>query len=177
MFWPLFVGALAATYLLAFGLSGIDVSTKLVPVGLALGAAAIWGTCTVVGRVAVQDLAPSVVAGWRFMIALPFLLALAVRGSSGAISANVSGASLLPILLIVIFPDALGMLLYYIGLKRTPASLATLAELAFPATALIISLSDQKQALNIFQWLGLAALLFCLHLIQTSRSVSVVEAV
>ena len=109
------------------------------------------------------------------MIALPFLLALAAHEGIPSISHGVNLGSLFPVLLIVIFPDALGMLLYYIGLKRTPASLATLAELAFPATALIISLGDRSQALNLAQWVGLGLLLVCLHLIQSTRSVSVAE--
>ena len=176
-FWPLFVGALLGTYLLAFGMTAIDSATKAIPVLLALGAAAIWGTCTVVGRVAIRDLEPSAVAGWRFLIALPFLLFVNAQSGVQPLGAHVTIESLRPVFLIVLFPDALGMLLYYTGLKRTPASLATLAELAFPATALLISLGDRTQALNIAQWIGLILLLVCLHLIQSSRSVLVPRSV
>ena len=176
-FWPLFVGALFGTYLLAFGFAYIDSATKTVPVLLALGAASIWGTCTVVGRVAIRDLEPSAVAGWRFLIALPFLLLVNAQGGVQPIGSHMTFESLRPVFLIVLFPDALGMLLYYTGLKRTPASLATLAELAFPATALLISLGDRAQALNIAQWIGLVLLLVCLHLIQSSRSVLVPRSV
>jgi drug/metabolite transporter (DMT)-like permease len=176
-FWPLFALALGATYLLGFGFEKVTGSPEIVPVLFALGAAAIWGTCTVVGRVALRDMNPSVVAGWRFMIALPFLLTLAVRDGSQSVGAHISWTSLWPVLLIILLPDAIGMLLYYTGLKRTPASLATIAELAFPATALLLSLWDPKLALNIGQWTGLIILLVCLHLIQTSRSVKAPEPV
>jgi drug/metabolite transporter (DMT)-like permease len=174
-FWPLFGLALVATYLLGFGFSPVSGSPTTVPVLMALGAAAIWGTCTVVGRVALREMNPSVVAGWRFMIALPFLLALAVRDGSQSIGSHLSLASLGPVILIVVFPDALGMLLYYTGLKRTPASLATIAELAFPATALLLSLANRTQSLDIGQWIGLGILLVSLHLIQASRSVQAPE--
>ena len=174
-FWPLFALALGATYLLGFGFEKVTGSPEIVPVLFALGAAAIWGTCTVVGRIALRDMTPSVVAGWRFMIALPFLLTLAVRDGSQSVGSHIDWNSLWPVLLIILLPDALGMLLYYTGLKRTPASLATIAELAFPATALLLSLRDPKLALNVGQWVGLVVLFVCLHLIQTSRSVTVTK--
>jgi hypothetical protein len=174
-FWLLFGLALIATYLLGFGFSPVSGSATIIPVLMALGAAAIWGTCTVVGRVALREMNPSVVAGWRFMIALPFLLVLAARDGSQSIGSHLSLGSLWPVLLIVLFPDALGMLLYYSGLKRTPASLATIAELAFPVTALLLSIGSGIQSLNFGQWFGLVLLLASLHLIQTSRSVVVPE--
>lgn len=174
-FWPLFALALVATYLLGFGFMGVSGSPSGIAVLFALLAAAIWGTCTVVGRVALRDMNPSVVAGWRFMIALPFLLMLAIRDGSQSVGSHVSVSSLWPVLLIVLLPDALGMMLYYSGLKKTPASLATIAELAFPATALLLSLKDGVQHLNVGQWLGLIILLACLHLMQSSRSVVAAE--
>ena len=176
LFWPLFLGALAGTYLLAFGFGRVEFSSKVAPVFLALGAATIWGTCTVIGRLAIKNLTPSVVAGWRFLIALPFLVALNLGNGFSSMGAHVNGATIGLVLAIVVFPDALGMMFYYTGLKRTPASLATLAELAFPATALIVSLIDQKQSLNYVQGIGLGTLLVCLHLIQSSRSVAVAKA-
>ncbi len=174
LFWPLFAGALAATYLLAFGVTMPNVavqSSQALPVGLALGASAIWGTCTVVGRIATKALPPNVVAGWRFMLALPFLMASAIIFQPQGAATTPSWSALVPLVLIVLVPDALGMTLYYRGLTRTPASLATLAELAFPATALFIGLFAGHESLNTWQWLGLGCLLLCLHAIQRTKSV------
>lgn len=174
IFWPLFGGALAATYLLAFGTTAPSLaiqSSQALPVCLALGASAIWGTCTVIGRIATHMLSPSIVAGWRFMLALPFLLATAIFFQPPHQTTGFSWSALTPLVLIVLLPDALGMTLYYRGLKRTPASLATLAELAFPATALIIGLVAGHESLNLWQWIGLGCLLLCLHIIQRTKSV------
>ncbi|MBS1700240.1 MAG: DMT family transporter [Armatimonadetes bacterium] len=173
LFWPLFVLALVATYLLAFGFAGIESafeSPQLASILLALGAATIWGTCTVVGRAAIKDLSPPVMAGWRFIIALPFLV-LANFGVPAPTGAHVSVDGLWPIALIVLLPDALGMTLYYLGLKRTPASLAALAELAFPVTALVLGLISSPSTLQIGQWVGLVLLLACLQAIQATKSV------
>ncbi len=172
IFWVCFAGALVATYLLAFGFTGVSGTSASLAVCLALGAAAIWGICTVVGREATFQLSPSIVAGWRFLLALPVLLAMNLGSSSGPIGAHVNWQSIWPVAIIVLLPDAIGMFIYYVGLKRTPASLATLAELAFPATALVIGLVFRHEALNLGQWLGLALLLVCLHVIQMTKSIS-----
>ena len=167
IFWAFFAGAIAATLLLA-NISGPVETSKGLGVFLALGAAAIWGTCTVVGRIAIRDQRPQVVTGWRFMLALPFLLAVNAMQTQSSSSHGLGFVAIQSLALIVIFPDALGMTLY----KKTPASLATIAELAFPATALIIGLVFQHQSLTINQWYGLGLLLFCLQGIQSTRSVS-----
>ena len=171
-FWLCFVGALVATYLLAFGSAGNDLTLKALPVALALGAAAIWGACTVIGRAAVFHLNASVVAGWRFMLALPILIGFSYAPSKEPITAHLSLSSLWPVALIVLIPDAFGMFLYYFGLKKTPASVATIAELAFPITALVIGLVFRHEALSLAQWAGAILLITCLQVIQSTKSVT-----
>ena len=96
-FWPLFLLALLATFLLAFGFHRIEGSLQVLPVALALGVSAIWGTCTVVGRFTVRDLDPSVVAGWRFVIALPVLIALGFQQGTNSIGSHLNIQSLWPV--------------------------------------------------------------------------------
>jgi drug/metabolite transporter (DMT)-like permease len=50
------------------------------------------------------------------------------------------------------------MLLYYRGLRTTPAPVATLAELAFPATALIVNYFALGATVSGAQLLGFAIL-------------------
>jgi len=177
LFWGFFGLAMVAAYLISFGfrsLSDVIGSGAAWPTVYAIGAAGIWGACTVVGRISLRHTRPSVVTGWRFVLALPLLLALNVRHlANGSIaSSNSHWSNLWPLLLIVILPDALGMTLYYIGLNNTPASLATLAELAYPISALVLGLSFGGQSMNVGQWVGLGMLLLCLHGIQVTHSVS-----
>ena len=49
--------------------------------------------------------------------------------------------------------------LYYLGLRGTPASVATLAELCYPLTSLLLGLFVQHTPVLAGQWLGLALLL------------------
>ena len=136
----------------------------------ALGAAAIWGTCTVVGRAISNDVAPTALAGLRFAFAIPFLIGLFIWSGVGSVTFSFT-TIVLPMALIILLPDALGMFLYYQGLKRTPASIATLAELAFPATALLIGFGFQGAKFDVGQWTGLILLLSCIHFIQSTKSV------
>jgi drug/metabolite transporter (DMT)-like permease len=48
------------------------------------------------------------------------------------------------------------MLLYYFGLRSTPAVAATIAELAFPITAVLVGYFKFGQTLTGWQWVGVA---------------------
>lgn len=46
---------------------------------------------------------------------------------------------MIPLLLLALIPGLLALSIYYKGLQTTPASVATLAELAFPLSALTLN--------------------------------------
>jgi drug/metabolite transporter (DMT)-like permease len=48
------------------------------------------------------------------------------------------------------------MFIYYFGLRWTPAVLATIAELAYPITAVLIGYFKFGQTLTGWQWFGVA---------------------
>jgi drug/metabolite transporter (DMT)-like permease len=138
---PLSISALLGTYLLSFG--WIDPAHALGgaqgrAAALALTAAALWGGATALGRLSLRHTQPDTLTGLRFVVAVPLLVAIAA--SHGALAAPASGqAEWVRLLLLALIPGLLGLLLYYRGLERTPASIATFAELAFPATALVVN--------------------------------------
>ncbi len=160
-FWAWAAAAFAGAYLLIGfqrppSLSDIHAQQAL----LALGASALWGAATVAGRSLSNALSPSGLAGARFALAVPVLLALTLV-PTGAVSApthSIHFAALF-LLLIVLLPDLAGMVLYYFGLRGTPASVATLAELCYPLTALAIGVFVQHTAVLPGQWIGLVLLL------------------
>jgi drug/metabolite transporter (DMT)-like permease len=132
--------ALFGVYLLSFG--WMSPSTALAgghaePILLALTAAALWGAATAFGRRALQEVTPSVLTGLRFTVALPLLLALAATHHGLSAPASATSGDWLRVVLVALAPGLIALLLYYRGLERIPASVATFAELAFPATALV----------------------------------------
>ena len=162
LFWAWCLAAFAGAYLLIGfkappSLSDIHAKQAL----LALGASALWGAATVAGRSLSASLSPSGLAGARFALAVPVLFALTLvpNGTPSAPTHSVHFAAVF-LLLIVLLPDLLGMVLYYFGLRGTPASAATLAELCYPLTALAIGVFIQHTAVTASEWLGLALLIF-----------------
>lgn len=144
-FSVLFPLALIGTYLLTFGFE-IPVGhwKDFIEVGslLSLGAAALWGGSTVMGRLMVGQMKYETVASLRFILALPLLLVI-TWGEGGvwnlphesnalmAVTLNLLGQALLP--------GLLSLLVYYKGLTTTKASVATLAELSFPMVGVLIN--------------------------------------
>lgn len=174
MFWVWLGVALVGAYLISFGFSwiGDPLNHKgLVAAECAIGAAALWGSCTVVGRWSLGQLKPLPIAGLRFSLALPVLIVWVWAGHHlhAMTPAAVSSAAL-PLALIVLLPDALAMGLYYIGLERTSASLATLAELAYPATAILASFQWATK-LTMEKWFGVALLVLSMFFIRRDHLV------
>lgn len=160
-FWGWGAVAMAGAYLLIGfqeppSLTDIHTDQAL----LALGAAALWGAATVAGRSLTATLSPGLLAGSRFALAVPVLalITLVPTGTPTAPTHSASYAGLF-LLLIVLLPDLAGMGLYYLGLRGTPASVATLAELCYPLTSLLIGLFIQHTPVLPGQWLGLTLLL------------------
>jgi drug/metabolite transporter (DMT)-like permease len=126
----------------------------------ALGAAALWGAATVFGRYALADVSFTALTGLRFTTALPALaILLYVEGGIGAFT--VYRAEDAPLYLgLALLPGLFAMLLYYRGLASTPAAIATLAELAFPITGVLVNLFlvTPRQSITTYQVVGIVVL-------------------
>lgn len=144
-FGPLLLVALFGTYLLTFGFTmPVGHAGEFFQLGslLALGAAALWGGSTVMGRFMVGKLKYETVTSLRFILALPLLLAItAGEGAAWALPAGGIALTLVGVnlLLQALLPGLLSLLAYYKGLKTTKASVATLAELSFPMVGVLIN--------------------------------------
>jgi drug/metabolite transporter (DMT)-like permease len=131
-----FVVALLSAYLVAFAQPSEVTVDRLMPALLGAGAALLWALGTVLGRHAGVKVPPTQLAGLRFLCGLPVALLLLVVLGDGI----QAGAADVPALVgLSLVPGLAALLLYYRGLRRTPAATATLAELAFPVTALIVN--------------------------------------
>ena len=127
----------------------------------ALGASALWGAATVFGRFALSGVRVPTLTALRFATGMPALaIALLVIGGTAAFTQyHVADAGLY--LGIAVIPGLVPMLLYYRGLASTPASIATLAELAFPVTGVLVNLYFVSPPQTITGWeIGGIALLW-----------------
>jgi drug/metabolite transporter, DME family len=147
------VPAIAGAWLMTFA-DPTDVRVaELEPALLALGAAVLWAAGTVLGRLVGPALDPTDVTTLRFTFGL--LGALAVVWTTGD-SVAPGWGNLGGLVLLALIPGLLALVVYYRALRRTPASRATVAELAFPATAAVVGVAFLGSRLTGTQWLGLA---------------------
>jgi drug/metabolite transporter (DMT)-like permease len=150
-FAPFVIAALIGAYLVVFAHPGDISVTSVKGALLALAAATLWGSGTVLGRLLSSSLSFQALTAWRFAIGLPASLVLALLWGAPLVPAAGNAPALLGLAL---GPGLLSLLLYYWGIQRTPASRATLAELAYPVTAALVGVLFLSQTLTSTQVLG-----------------------
>lgn len=132
--------AIVSSYLLVFAnkLSDFQIDWQNSAAVYAIVAAFAFGSSTVFGKRIANHLDYKAVAALRFAVTsvLSFIAVLFVGGL--AKSAAISSAQFGLLALIVFTSGAGGMFLYYFGLRRVSASTATILELFWPLSALIM---------------------------------------
>ena len=142
-FWPLAACALGGVYLIVFPenplapLSSLQHGQLLAAI-LVLGAVLLWASGTVFGRYSLSNVSFVTTAAMRFTLAIPvlFVLMLVNGGVSGL--GHFSVHQVPSFIGIALVPGLLAMLLYYRALSNTPASMASIAELAYPCALFLV---------------------------------------
>jgi drug/metabolite transporter (DMT)-like permease len=178
-FWLAAAVALAGVYMVFFAEDPLAPISSLqkdrVEAGLlALGAAALWASGTVFGRFALGSISFWSLTALRFTLALPVLVVIALVQFGPAGFTHYRFSDFIPNLLaIALVPGLLALLLYYRALSRTPASLATIAEMAYPVTATLIASAPPpwgfNQPLYPAQVLGTALLLVVIMVLNWTK--------
>jgi drug/metabolite transporter, DME family len=158
--------ALAGIWLIALPHPLAPHAHGLTPIVETLAAAAMWGLGTVFGRYLGRKLAFEHVTTVRFAFGLvASACALPIVGTSAW--SNVHDSFYIAVLALVTGLAALG--LYYYGLRRTPALLAALGELAFPVTATLVGIYVFDSSLRWTQWVGVAITVGVVSLLPARR--------
>ena len=153
-FWPAAAVAIVAVYMVVFASDPLSPVSALqngrIEVGLlALGAAVLWASGTVLGRFALGSISFWSMTALRFTLALPVLVVIVLVQSGVGGFGHYRVSDFLPNLLaIAIVPGLLALLLYYRALSKTPASLATIAEMAYPVAATLIASAPPPWGFN-----------------------------
>jgi drug/metabolite transporter, DME family len=150
----------------------LDPTAKgLRPVVESLAAAVLWAFGTVLGRYLGRELEFQSILSLRFFfgliasaIALPIMNAKAYAGAHDS----------LWIAYYAIATGLISLALYYHGLKRTPAVLASLAELTYPAIAVLGGIYAYNAHLRWSQWLGVVIIFTVVSLLPVQRRRSMV---
>jgi drug/metabolite transporter (DMT)-like permease len=166
-FWSCLAGALCGAYLVSFGFAwpGAPIGSRAAL--LALGAAALWGGSTALGRFALATLSPFALTSLRIILATPPLLLL---NPATVAAAPLTGREILSLLWMALIPGLVALLAYYQGLRNARASRAAIAELSFPATGVLLNWIFLGAGISVAQLAGFALLWAAiLNLNQRSR--------
>lgn len=160
------VAALAGVWLIAFPHPFEVHARGLTSVIEALVAAVLWGLGTVFGRYLARQLPFEQVTTLRFAFGLvASAVALPVFGAPVWAGAHAT----LWIGYLAIVTGLVALSLYYYGLERTPATISSLAELAYPLTAGLIGIYVFHSQLRPTQWLGVGLTVFVVALLPARR--------
>lgn len=165
-FWVWAIIALAGAYVISFPdflprlYEGEMWNPNTVGIALAIGAAALWGLGTVLGRYVLTAVVSfKTITALRFFIAFLFLIALNLRGGALETIGTLTGKDILFIVIVAVASGFTSLFIYYKGLAHTKASVATLAELGFPFLAVIVNAAALGLFLKPMQIAGMFLLL------------------
>lgn len=150
--------AVGGAYLISFPDPLAVGVSRLAPALLALGAAMLWGLGTVMGRHLTRKIPTNELTALRFAIGLPAALVVLLLRNQAAEVLDVSFGDFGAVVLLSLIPGLAALTIYYKGLSTTPASSATLAELAFPLTAILIGWAVFDSIPTVSQWVGIVTL-------------------
>jgi drug/metabolite transporter (DMT)-like permease len=129
---------------------------------LSLLAAFSWGSSTTFGKYSLKNINYGLLSALRFGFTIIIMLIPAIKYFSALPSIQ---SDIWKTLIIIVFTSgAVAMYLYYYGLKKIPASLATLCELAWPFSAIIFDYFFNHNVLSATQIIGAIVLIIAVSL-------------
>lgn len=154
--------AIVGAYFMTFGLSLPNFSTgdkTAVAAGLSMIAAISFSSSTVFSKRALRNVGFEMGTYLRFLISAAILLIIAAGMGDISKFGEVSANQWLVFLIIAFTTGGTAIFLYYYGLKHTTASVATICELAFPLTAVVLEYFIHGNLLGPVQWVGVIILI------------------
>ncbi|NJD21454.1 MAG: EamA/RhaT family transporter [Melioribacter sp.] len=155
--------AVTGAYLMTFGFTLPNFLTgdkTLVAAGFSLIAAVSFSSSTVLSKRALRDVGFEMGTYLRFLLSAVIMIVIASLTGDIKTVVSVSSYQWMIFLIIAFTTGGAAIFLYYYGLKKITASVATICELAFPLTAVILEYFIHRNILDLVQWCGVALLIF-----------------
>jgi len=154
--------AIVGAYFMTFGTTLPNFSTgdkTTIAALFALLAAFSFSSSTVLSKRALRNVDYEMGTYLRFLFAT--IIMLIIAASTGDISSlgEITTKQIIIFLIIAFTTGGAAIFLYYYGLKKISASVASICELAFPLTAVVLEYFVHGNILSPVQWIGAAILL------------------
>jgi len=154
--------AIIGAYFMTFGLSAPNFSTgdkTTIAALFALLAAFSFSSSTVLSKRALRNVDYEMGTYLRFLFASIIMFIISATTGDIFSVASVTPKQIIIFLIIAFTTGGAAIFLYYYGLKRISASVASICELAFPLTAVVLEYFVHGNILSPIQWMGAAVLL------------------
>ena len=158
--------ALVAAYAITFKDLHVNFATgggTILAGGLALSAGLMWGSSTAISKFVLNKVSFLTGTALRFYLAPVFALLFVMGQHQTASLFTLTTPQWLTLLLITFSTGLVALGFYYYGLKKTPARITTLCELAWPASAIFIDYFMFHKTLSYTQIGGVVLLLFAIY--------------
>lgn len=154
--------AIFGAYFMTFGLSSPNFLTgdkTTIAAMFALIAAFSFSSSTVLSKRALRNVDYEIGTYLRFLFATIIMLIIASTTGDILTLNEITTKQIVIFLIIAFTTGGAAIFLYYYGLKRISASVASICELAFPLTAVVLEYFVHDNILSPIQWVGAAVLL------------------
>lgn len=158
--------ALIAAYFISFKDLRVNLATgseTTTAALLAVGAGFMWGSSTAVSKYVLKRVSFLTGTALRFFLAPMFALLLIYFQNQQSSLFTVSFQQWQVLFFITLSTGLVALGFYYYGLKKTPARIATLLELVWPASAILIDYFLFKKTLSITQIFGVLLLFIAIY--------------
>jgi len=154
--------AIVGAYFMTFGFSTPNFSTgdkTTIAALFALLAAFSFSSSTVLSKRALRNVDYEMGTYLRFLFASIIMLLIATTTGDISSIGEITSKQIIIFLIIAFTTGGAAIFLYYYGLKRISASVASICELAFPLTAVVLEYFVHGNILSPVQWIGAGVLL------------------
>lgn len=154
--------AIVGAYFMTFGTTLPNFSTgdkTTIAALFALLAALSFSSSTVLSKRALRNVDFEMGTYLRFLFATIIMLIIAASTSDILSLTEITAKQIMIFLIIAFTTGGAAIFLYYYGLKKISASVASICELAFPLTAVVLEYFVHGNILSAVQWIGAAVLL------------------
>lgn len=156
--------AIIGSYFITFGFGSPDFSGDVFWAAVyAIVAAFAFGTSTSFGKRALKKVSFRTGAFIRFGLTTLIMGTLLLFTGGVSLFSNVVPNDFIWFIVIAFTSGGFAMLLYYFGLKRISASVATICELCYPLTAILLDYLVNDVLLSAGQWVGAFILIFSIY--------------
>ncbi len=163
LWWSLL--AISAGYFLTFGFHLPDFGTggqTALAAGFSLLAAFAFGSSTVFSKKVLQKYSFFTATFYRYAFTSVIMLLFVLSTGMWKSIPSITGSQWIIFLIIGLTTGSGAIFLYYFGLTRIRAMLATICELCFPVSAILFDYLVNHKVLSPIQWVSAAVLIFAI---------------